>query len=305
MSEKFSIYDNIDDFLVFIASEKGLSKNTIEAYRRDTLSFVKYLQKRKCSDFSSVEESHIIGFLKQMKDAGFATSSMTRALIAVKVLLRFLKREKTITKDIGKYMQTPKLWQLIPEVLSISQIEEMIAACDSNNATGARDKAILEVLYGCGLRVSEVCTLGFYDVDDTHIRVFGKGGKERIVPIGKKAMEAIDHYITNFRGNVDEKQRPPLFISAKGKAIDRILVWKMIKKVARLCSIQKPVSPHTLRHSFATHLLDNGADLRVIQELLGHAHIASTDRYTHVSRSHLKKAFDAFHPRKEFTHQGD
>lgn len=280
------------DFLSFIASEKGLTPNTIEAYGRDLKAFFDFLQGKNISTVKEVQEGHIIAFLSHLKALEYATASLHRLVIAIKVFFRFLKREEEVVTDPAVYLTSPKLWQLIPEVLSASEIERLIAQPDSQTMEGARDRAILEVLYASGLRVSEVCSLEITAVDDVFVRVMGKGRKERVVPLGRKALCAIDAYLA-YR----EDEYPALFITKSGKPIDRIFVWKMIKGYAKQAGITKNISPHTLRHSFATHLLDNGADLRVIQEMLGHASISSTDRYTHVSRSHLQNAFQAAHPR--------
>lgn len=287
------------DFLSYIASEKGLSLNTVEAYGRDTASFIAYLKNQGIASFKEVKEEHFVGFLSHLKNAHYATASINRTLMACKVLFRFLKREGVITQNPSLYLDAPKLWQLIPEVLSGEEVERLLAQPQTSSATGARDKAILELLYASGLRVSELCTVGIYDVDDESIKVKGKGGKERIVPVGKPALQAIDFYLANFRDQTDSCRQQALFVTRSGKPIDRIAVWKMIKKYAKSANISKNISPHTLRHSFATHLLDHGADLRVIQEMLGHANIATTDRYTHVSRSHLTEAFEAFHNRND------
>jgi integrase/recombinase XerD len=189
------------------------------------------------------------------------------------------------------------MWQLIPEVLSVAEVDALLKAPDVATAAGARDRAVLQVIYACGLRVSEACGLNLQDVGDQIVRVRGKGGKERVVPIAKSAVEAIDDYLTRFRQEGERAKHPPLFVSEKGKRIDRILVWKRVKHYAEIAGIRKEISPHTLRHSFATHLLENGADLRVIQEMLGHSNIQTTDRYTHISQRHLAEAFEAFHPR--------
>jgi integrase/recombinase XerD len=218
---------------------------------------------------------------------------MARALIALKVFHRFLVKEALMPSE-PLNLDTPKLWRYLPDVLNAQEVEALLSAPDPNTSTGARDKAILEVLYGCGLRVSELCSLTLYAVDDLAVKVKGKGDKERLVPIGKKAIEAIDHYLLYHR---KECQQEALFITQKGKAVDRVLVWRQIKEYAKLAGITKNVHPHTLRHAFATHLLENGADLRVIQELLGHASIATTDRYTHVSLARLKESFYKHHPR--------
>lgn len=286
----------LHEFLIYIASEKGLSHNTIDAYGRDITSFISHVRQQGVNDFTTLEQSHIINFLAYMKSQEYATASISRACIAIKVLCRFLKRENFTKSNVALHLETPKLWQLIPEVLTGQEIESLLEKPDRNTALGARDMAILEILYASGLRVSEVCTLGIYDVDDTFVRVMGKGRKERLVPLGKKALAAIDHYL-QYRQQWDSEKQQHLFVTKTGKPIDRIAIWSMIKQYAKKAGITKNVSPHTLRHSFATHLLDNGADLRVIQEMLGHASISSTDRYTHVSRAHLQEAFQACHHR--------
>ena len=291
------MYQFLEDFLLYIASEKGLSNNTIEAYERDCKSFIEFLQNKQITSFGDVQLTDIMEFLRALKSKNFASASIRRTMIALKVLYRFLKRERFISNNVTLYLESPKLWQLIPEILTYEEVENLLEQPDLESPTGVRDKAILEVLYSSGLRVSEVCTLGIYDIDDDFIRVFGKGSKERLVPIGKKAVEAIDHYLIHYRCQSDSEQNKTLFVSKNGRKLDRIVVWRMIKQYGKNAGITKNISPHTLRHSFATHLLDNGADLRVIQEMLGHESISSTDRYTHVSRAHVQKLFQAFHPR--------
>lgn len=288
--------EQIRDFLSYIASEKGVTSNTVEAYGRDVRKFAAFLATIDITSVQSVTQDHCIKFLGHLQGAGYAASSVCRALIAIKVFFRFLKREGIIAVNTMHYFDTPKLWQMIPDVLSIEEIEKLFAQPDLDTFVGARDKAILEVLYASGLRVSEVCSLSIYDIDDSFLKVMGKGRKERIVPIGRQALDAVDHYLTHYRTAFDSEHNHALFVTQKGKRIDRVVVWKMIKQYGKNAGITKNISPHTLRHSFATHLLDNGADLRVIQEMLGHASISSTDRYTHISRSHLQQAFDAFHP---------
>lgn len=234
--------------------------------------------------------------MAQLKDQAYATASRSRALIAIKVFMAFLKREGILKENVSEHIETPKLWQKIPAVLNCEEVEALLKQPDITTLQGARDKAILEVLYSSGLRVSEVCTLGIYDVADHFVRVRGKGSKERLVPLGKKASDAIDEYIGKFRPETEE-DKSPLFLSSRGKKMDRQAIWSMIKQYAKQAGITKNISPHTLRHSFATHLLDNGADLRIIQDMLGHASISSTDRYTHVSKAHLRAAFESCHPR--------
>lgn len=289
--------EDLDDFLSYIGSEKGLSINTIEAYNRDALSFIAFLEKQGIHSFKAVTRSHIVDFLAHLNDRGYASSTICHHLIALKVLFRFLKREGGIQNNVALYLETPKLWQLIPEVLTTDEVEALLQQPDPQHPIGARDKAILELLYSSGLRVSEVCTIQIYDVDDEYVKVFGKGQKERLVPLGQYALAAIDHYLLHYRSQCDSEKEKTLFVTKNGRPLDRISIWRMIKNHAKKGGITKSISPHTLRHSFATHLLDNGAELRVIQEMLGHANINSTERYTHVSRTHLQKAFTAFHPR--------
>lgn len=286
---------NPDDFLLYVASEKGLSQNTIEAYERDILSLIKFVQNKSILDFKEIEETHLIEFLSYLKSESYATSSIARTFIACKVFFRFLKKEGIVSQDITFYLSTPKLWQLIPEVLTIEEVEKLLKECDFKEEDGALDLAVLELLYSSGLRVSEICSLKISDIDDIFVKVMGKGRKERIVPVGKKAIWAIDHYLS-FRDRHADRHET-LFLNKRGNPLNRIAIWKMVKKYAKKAGIIKNISPHTLRHSFATHLLDNGADLRIIQECLGHASIGTTDRYTHISKKKLQESFDSFHPR--------
>lgn len=287
--------NEIKDFIAYIASEKGLSLNTIDSYRRDLEKFSCFFQETGGRSLAEIDSFSIIAFLSKLKTVGYASASMCRALIAIKVFFRFLVREGVIEANPALYLESPKLWQLIPEVLTCSEVERLLKQPNTTTKEGARDRAILEVLYASGLRVSELCSLDLYSIDDTTLRVMGKGSKERIVPLGEEALSSVDHYL-RFR---DGEEQQALFISKGGKRIDRISVWRMIKSHAREAEIKKNISPHTLRHSFATHLLDNGADLRIIQEMLGHANISSTERYTHISRSGLQQAFESFHPRMD------
>lgn len=297
MSREDHLFPPIDDLMSYLAAERGLSPHTVEAYGRDTMRFAQWLQDRGQVNYADVCHGDIVSFLADLQSQDYASASVCRALMALKVLFRFLKREQLIPANIALLLESPKLWQLIPEVLNSDEIALLLSAPDRGTAAGARDYAILEVLYGSGLRVSELCGLHLNDVTDTFVRVMGKGRKERLVPLGRLAVTALDDYLARFRGQQDEGDNPPLFISRSGQKMDRIAIWRAIKSYARQAGISKNISPHTLRHSFATHLLDNGADLRIIQEMLGHANIASTERYTHVSKARLQQAFRSFHPR--------
>lgn len=285
--------DRIADFLDHLRCEKGLSSHTIEAYGHDVQMFADVLGH---ADWSAVESNSILHFLSQLKQKGFASSSTCRALVAVKVFFRFLKKEGCVEVDLGRYFDTPKIWQLIPEVMTVEEVDALLSQPKEDDFIGSRDKAILELLYATGMRVSELCKLRICDLNDTFVKVHGKGKKERLVPVGKSAIEAVDSFLLRFRGEVKE-DNAPLFVTAKGKPIDRVTVWSRVKAYASSAGIRKSISPHTLRHSFATHLLENGADLRLIQDMLGHEDIGTTDRYTHVTGSRLKTAFHSFHPR--------
>lgn len=282
----------VDEFLDYLRSEKGLSANTIIAYKTDLLAFSNFLQK----SWESIQEEDVLSFLSFLQKQAYASSSICRMLVTIKVFFKFLKNEKVLQKDLVLFLQTPKIWQLIPEVLQVDEVESLLKTPIANSADGARDKAILELLYATGMRVSELCQLNVLDLHDTFVKVKGKGNKERIVPVGKCAIEAVDYYLANHRKNSNQENLP-LFVNNKGKRITRMYVWKQVKMYANLAGIKKSISPHTLRHSFATHLLENGADLRLIQDMLGHADIGTTDRYTHVSAVKLKNAFSNFHPR--------
>lgn len=288
----------IADFISYLISEKGLAANSVEAYQRDVENLASYLKKKGVQTFTCLEMDHIVDYLFIMKEKGYASSSICRTFIAIKVFIKFLLREQGSGRQVNWFLETPKVWQLIPEVLTNEEVDALLTAPDICSSFGARDKAILEVLYACGLRVSELCTLKIYDVDDEFIKVMGKGSKERIIPIGRKAISAIDYYLSCHRCRSDSDRQQALFVSKSGQPLERVHIWRMIKKYAKIAGITKNISPHTLRHSFATHLLDHGADLRIIQEMLGHASINSTDRYTQISSSHLQKAFQEFHPRQ-------
>lgn len=291
MQDRFTL--SILDFLDYLRSEKGLSSHTIEAYGHDVRLFASTLNKK---EWSSVTSDTILNFLTHLKESSYATSSICRTLVAVKVFFRFLKKEGEIHVDLGRYFETPKIWQLIPQVLTVEEVDSLLSQPQIEDFIGARDQAILELLYATGMRVSELCQLQIQDLSDTFVKVKGKGKKERMIPVGKKAIVAVDHFLSQFRGEVKQDEAP-LFTSPRGKRINRITVWERVKFYAKSAGIEKSISPHTLRHSFATHLLDNGADLRLIQEMLGHEDIGTTDRYTHVTGNRLKTAFNMFHPR--------
>lgn len=290
------MHHEIKDFSIYLTSERGLSLHTLESYRRDIHQFHDFLKSQALESWKLVQQQHVIDFLAIKHRENYATTSISRALIAIKIFFRFLCREKLVPLNVSQLLESPKIWQLIPDVLSLDEMERLLKLPDKSHQKGARDRAILEVLYASGIRVSELCQLKVYSHDDTSLRVQGKGKKERVVPVGELAIKAIDEYLA-FRDGPETERQEALFLGSGDRPIDRVTVWRMVKKYALQAGITKNIFPHTFRHSFATHLLDNGAELRIIQELLGHASINSTERYTHLSRKHLHEAFQMFHPR--------
>lgn len=281
----------IGEFVDFLSLEKGSSEHTQEAYAKDIRLFV---ETQSVISWKEVSSEDLVRFSAFLEKNGYASASICRMFMAIKVFFRFLKKEGILSSDLGRYFETPKVWQLIPEVLSPQEVEILLDAPSLKGLLGLRDKAILELLYATGIRVSELCLLRVQDVQEGFIKVLGKGKKERLVPVGKKALRSIDAYLA-FRTQAEEI--PLLFVSKSGKKLSRITVWERIKFYAKKAGIDRDISPHTLRHCFATHLLENGADLRLIQEMLGHEDIGTTDRYTHLSQQQMLGAFEHFHPR--------
>jgi len=293
--------DFIEEFLNYLLVERGLSENTISAYRADLYKYTDFLtQKKKRFHLDEVSRNDIRDYMIFRKERGLSGNSISRNLVAIKVFHRFLLREKYIKEDITSVLDSPKLWKHLPEALSLSEVEEILKKPNVKNWMGLRDRAALELMYATGLRVSELVNLNIENVnlDIGFVRCLGKGSKERIVPIGRKSQVALEHYLKKSRTKLLKTQSVNiLFLSRLGKKISRQSFWKMIKKYARLAGIEKDITPHTLRHSFATHLLEGGADLRVVQEMLGHADIATTQIYTHINKERLKSIHHKFHPR--------
>ncbi|MBN3039268.1 MAG: site-specific tyrosine recombinase XerD [Candidatus Omnitrophica bacterium] len=291
----------VEEFLHYLSVERGLAENTIAAYRRDLSGYVKHLEKNKISSFSSVSRSHITNFMLYLKDKGLSSNSISRALVAIKVLHRFLVTEKYIKDDVTSAIALPKLWRKLPEVLSSQEVERLLGSCSNLKTNeGIRDKAVLEIMYATGMRVSEVVNLKLNNVnmDMGFVKCIGKGQKERIIPLGKYASQALTRYIEKARPAIlKQKNDPSLFISRLGRKISRQSFWKAIKTYAKKSKIKKDITPHTLRHSFATHLLERGADLRTVQEMLGHSDISTTQLYTHINKERLKQIHRKFHPR--------
>lgn len=289
-----------ESFLLYMSAEKGSANATVIAYKRDLALFEKVLVEAGFDLQETTSEKAVLYFLEYLHQKQYSPSSSYRALMTLRMFFKFLRKEEVIKKDPTLHMEAPKLWQRIPEVLSQKEVERLLNNPDDKCSIGCLDKAMLEVLYACGLRVSELCSLNLYDVKESAVKVKGKGGKERIVPIAKASLQALDTYLGEFRpSRIVDKQGEPLFVTQTGKRIDRVFVWSRVKVCCKKAGIHRRISPHSLRHSFATHLLSNGADLRIIQDMLGHADIATTDRYTHISMQGVKKNFQQFHPRND------
>lgn len=292
----------LQHFCGYLLMERGLSRNSISAYRCDLADFIAYLKKYGKTDFSEVSRDNIIDFLGEHKENGMEPASLARRLVAIKVFFRYLAQEKFVPENITSVMDSPKLWRILPEFMSSREVEALmnVYAVNAKDFLAIRNRAILEVLYACGLRVSEVASLKVSSVNAENgvIRVLGKGSKERIVPVGHLAVQALRRYLTKSRPNLlRSPDEPTLFLSQRGRKLNRERIWAIIKEAALQAGIMKNIHPHTLRHSFASHLLENGADLRVIQEMLGHADIATTQIYTHVDQRQLLAVHKKFHPR--------
>jgi len=290
----------IDVFLNYLSVERGLSNNTLISYRKDLDIYTEFLASRSVNALSKISKNDITNFMLDQKDKGLSANSISRRLAAIRMFHRFLARERLSKSDPSNLIDSPKLWKKIPETLSLNEVEALIAQPDSRNRQGIRDKAILEVLYATGMRVSEAVNLKLDNVnlDIGFLRCIGKGDKERVIPLGKKAIAGIKRYLELSRPHLlKKKQSEFLFVSRLGKKISRQSFWKIIKRYAKLAKIKKPMKPHILRHSFATHLLERGADLRSVQEMLGHSNISTTQIYTHVTKDRLKTIHRQFHPR--------
>jgi integrase/recombinase XerD len=290
----------ITAFLDYLSVERGLSRNTIASYREDLDQFAAFLKARSVSSMGAVTRGVISDFMFSQKNGGIAANSISRRLSCLRMYFRFLLRERIIRSDPTGLIDSPKLWKRIPETLSANEVEALLAQPNHRKPQGIRDRAILETLYATGMRVSEAADLRRENVnlDVGFVRCTGKGNKERIVPLGKKAVEAVKRYLDAARpGFLGGRECEFLFVSRLGKRISRQSLWKIIKKYASEAKIRKPIKPHILRHSFATHLLEHGADLRSVQEMLGHANIATTQIYTHVNKDRLKSVHKQFHPR--------
>lgn len=283
-----------------LALEEGASPRTIEAYRRDVIRCAAYMREQGITAARDITPAALREFVYHLKDLGLAGSSIRRNISALRTWFRVMLAEGLVHSDPTERLDSPQRWRTLPEVLSVDEVTRLLAAPQLDERLAFRDRAMLELAYGAGLRVSEWIGLAMKDVllEDGLVRVFGKGSKERLVPIGRSAIGAVAVYMRELRPVLEKGQgKGILFLNGQGKPLTRMGAWKILRKYVEQAGIEKDVSPHTLRHSFATHLLEGGADLRAVQEMLGHADIATTQIYTHVDREYLRSVHKQFHPR--------
>jgi len=290
----------LDDYLSRLSVDKGLSQATIEAYSNDILDFIDFIIKQKIKEPKEIDSYHILLWLKKLRERGIIATSIARRLSSLRGFFKFLVKEYNLEKDPISNITSPKLGRKLPIVLSISEVERLLEQPNIKNPRGLRDKALLELVYACGLRVSEAVTLKMPQIEFStgFLRVFGKGNKERIIPIGEIAIYWIKKYISEARPILlKNTQSMYVFIGNKGRPISRQRFWQILKNYTIKAGISENVTPHVLRHCFATHLLEGGADLRVVQMLLGHASLSTTQIYTHLNLSYLRQIHKEFHPR--------
>ena len=290
----------IERFGDFLSLEQGASPRTHEAYGRDLVRFASYARTRGAAAPTDVGPRLLRDFVYHLKDVGLAPASIRRNVSAVRTYYRFLLSEGHVVRDPSERLETPRRWRTLPDVLTVDEVSRLLAAPSLDEPLAFRDRALLELAYGAGLRVSEWIGLGVKDVlfEEQLVRVFGKGSKERLVPIGRSAIGAVAVYVRELRPRLEQGGgKGVLFLNARGTPLTRMGAWKILRKYVEQAGITKHVSPHTLRHSFATHLLEGGADLRAVQEMLGHADISTTQIYTHVDREYLRSVHRQFHPR--------
>lgn len=295
------MHELADAYMDYLTIEKGLSANSITAYGTDLASYINYLSDNGIEEIRDADTTAILGWLVYLTRQGLSAKSRARYLVSIRGFYKYLAAEKLITANPLKDIDIPKTGRHLPGVISVNEVEALLNACEPTTPKGQRNLAMMEIIYGAGLRVSELVFLKVVDVnlDAGLVRVMGKGAKERIVPIGSKAKDAARLWLDQGRPMaLKQLSSDFLFIARAGQPMTRQAFWKIIKKYALVAGIVRPISPHTLRHSFATHLIEGGADLRSVQTMLGHSDISTTQIYTHISREYLIKMHHEFHPRK-------
>ncbi len=293
-----STEDRVQDFLAHLAVERNLSPRTLDSYRRDLRQFSSWLDENGL-ELKDVERASLRNYLGARRDAGLSPRSAARALSALRSFFRFLVATEVQANDPTANLRSPSLWKTVPHALSSDEIESLLASPDISTPLGLRDRAMIETLYATGLRVSELVglTVDRVRLDPGYVRVVGKGRKERLVPLGDSAVMWIDDYGQHARPGLDRNRRPELFLNHRGGSLTRQGFWKILRGHGRRANISSPISPHIVRHSFATHLVENGADLRSVQMMLGHASLTTTEIYTHVATQRLRRLYDEKHPR--------
>ena len=300
VDESAALRFQLDRFGDFLTLEQGTSPLTLEAYRRDLERLVDYVRAKGATSPIDITSRVLRDFVYHLKDLGLAPSSIRRNISAVRTYFRFLLSDGVVARDPSERLETPRRWRTLPDVLTVAEVSRLLAAPTLDDPLAFRDRAMLEIAYGAGLRVSEWISISVRDVlfEDKLVRVFGKGSKERLVPIGRSAVGAVATYVRELRPRLEKGAgKGVLFLNARGEPLSRMGAWKILRRYVERAGIEKAVSPHTLRHSFATHLLEGGADLRAVQEMLGHADISTTQIYTHVDREYLRQVHKQFHPR--------
>ncbi|MDZ7373763.1 MAG: site-specific tyrosine recombinase XerD [candidate division KSB1 bacterium] len=289
-------------FLDYLRLERNLSRNTIDAYAVDLSKYLQFLDAQGLRSLARVDPETVLDFLAELRRRGLASTSVARCLSAVRTFHRFLQAEGLVPTNPTENLQYPKRKLVLPTVLELHEVEWLLEQPETTDLIGLRDRAILEFLYGTGVRVSELCGIRVQDLffEEGFVRVLGKGAKERLVPIGEEAIHWTERYLREVRPQIARPRlsRDLVFLGARGKPLSRVMVWKMIRRYAMSAGIRKTIGPHTLRHSFATHLIQGGADLRAVQEMLGHADIATTQIYTHLDREYVKEVYRHYHPRE-------
>lgn len=286
-------------FLNYVRVEKGLAGNTVEAYRRDLDKFLTFVERRKLT-LQKVRREDVVEFLRSLYSQKLDSRSVARHLASVRNFFKFLCLEKIVNQDPSADIESPKIWKTLPKYLSPEEVDRLLAQPQAATSLGGRDKAMLELLYSTGLRVSELVNLKLGDLqfEMGYLRCLGKGSKERLIPVGKPALKAVEKYLRSARPRlVGERLTPQLFVNRHGRRLTRQGFWKILRAYGRRAGIKTPLTPHRLRHSFATHLLERGADLRSVQLMLGHADISTTQIYTHVIQERLKQIYRQHHPR--------
>ncbi|WP_438351333.1 site-specific tyrosine recombinase XerD [Paenibacillus sp. FA6] len=288
-------------FIRFMDEEKGLTRNTLESYERDLTQFLEFVDGREISSLKQINRSHILLYLRDLKQKGRAAATVTRKTVSIRSFFQYLLRESMVDQDPSLQMETPKLVKKAPHVLTVEEVDLLLSAPASSGPQGIRDKAMLELLYATGMKVSEIVSLDLQNIhtDLRYLHCIGASGKERILPMNRVSAHYLDNYIKESRDKLlkGNKEEQALFLNTLGSRLTRQGFWKILKKYANETKINMDITPHTLRHSFATHLLDNGADIRSVQEMLGHADLSTTQVYSSMLKKNMKEQYDDHHPR--------